>query len=188
MFVLEFCGFPNCLGVGKFKDCKLSCCLERPVWMRPCHFFLSRLPVSPMYNFATSASYAIDHIGGGARKVIFDLNGSLGSRHFLYIINERTSFASWASAFESSKLVIDLKWTSDQKRERRLLISYLSKTEVFALKCCQPSKTTFIYEKLQRNYWYSASDSTWNGCRPLRGGRMGRILPTLGTNQIAGYI
>ena len=68
----------------------------------------------PMYNFAISASYAIDDIGGGARKVIFDLNGSLGSGHFLYAINKRTSFASWANTYESSKLVIGLKWTSDQ--------------------------------------------------------------------------
>ena len=33
-------------------------------------------------------------------------------------MNERTSFASWASAFESSRLVIGLKWTSDQKVAR----------------------------------------------------------------------
>ena len=32
--------------------------------------------------FAISASYAVNDIGGGARKVISDLNGSLGSRHF----------------------------------------------------------------------------------------------------------
>ena len=30
----------------------------------------------------------------GARKVISDLNGFLGSRHFLYFMNERKSFAS----------------------------------------------------------------------------------------------
>ena len=33
-------------------------------------------------------------IGGDAREVISDLNGSLGSRNFLYVMNERTSFAS----------------------------------------------------------------------------------------------
>ena len=45
----------------------------------------------------------------GTRKVISDLNGSLGSRYFLYVMSERTSFALRASAFESSKLVIGLK-------------------------------------------------------------------------------
>ena len=44
--------------------------------------------------FAISASYAADDIGGGARKVISDLIGSLGSRHFLCVMNERKSFAS----------------------------------------------------------------------------------------------
>ena len=43
---------------------------------------------------AISASYAVNDIGGGTRKVISDLNGSLGSRYFLYVMNERTSFAS----------------------------------------------------------------------------------------------
>ena len=51
----------------------------------------------------------------GTRKVISDLNGSLVSRYFLYVMSERTSFALWASAFESSKLVIGLKWTPDLK-------------------------------------------------------------------------
>ena len=41
-----------------------------------------------------SASYKVDDIGGGAREVISDLNGSLGSRHFLVVMNERTTFAS----------------------------------------------------------------------------------------------
>ena len=54
-------------------------------------------------------------IGGGARKAISDLDGSLGFRKFLLVGNERTTFASWASVFESSKLVISFKWTSDQK-------------------------------------------------------------------------
>ena len=43
-----------------------------------------------VYLFATSANYAVNDIaqliGGVARKVISDLNGSLGSRHFLYLI------------------------------------------------------------------------------------------------------
>ena len=45
-------------------------------------------------NFAISASYTANDIGGGAREVISDLNGSLGPRHFPYVMNERTSFAS----------------------------------------------------------------------------------------------
>ena len=48
-----------------------------------------------------SASYAVNDIGEGARKLIRDLNGSLGSRHFPHVMNERTSFASWASAFKN---------------------------------------------------------------------------------------
>ena len=56
--------------------------------------------LSPSRLFAISVSYAVNDIGGGARKVISDLNGSLESRHFLYVMNKRTSFASWASAFE----------------------------------------------------------------------------------------
>ena len=50
-----------------------------------------------------------------ARKLINDLNASLGSRQFLYVMSQRESFASWASAFKSSKLLMGLKWTSDQK-------------------------------------------------------------------------
>ena len=41
-----------------------------------------------------SASYAVNDIGGGTHKVISDLNRSLGSRYFLYVMNERTSFSS----------------------------------------------------------------------------------------------
>ena len=59
-------------------------------------------------------NYAVDDIGGGAHEVISDLDGSHGSRHYLYVLNERTSFASWANAFESSRLIISLKLTSDK--------------------------------------------------------------------------
>ena len=52
--------------------------------------------------------YAIDNIGGGAREVIRNRNGSFGTQYFLHVMNERTSFAPWASAFESSGLVISL--------------------------------------------------------------------------------
>ena len=34
--------------------------------------------------FAISASYTVDNFGGGVREVISDLNGYIGSRHFLY--------------------------------------------------------------------------------------------------------
>ena len=55
----------------------------------------SRLPVSPMYNFfAKSAGYAVDDIGRGTGEMISDLDGSIGSRHFVNIANERTCFAS----------------------------------------------------------------------------------------------
>ena len=71
---------------------------------------------SPMCDlFSISVSYAVDDTGGGAREVVSDLNRSLGSKHFLYVMNERTSFAHWASALESSRLVIGLKWTFAQK-------------------------------------------------------------------------
>ena len=59
--------------------------------MRPGHFFLRReglLAIGHLYRI--SASYAVNDIGGGARKVISNLNGSLGFRHFLYVMNERT--------------------------------------------------------------------------------------------------
>ena len=52
--------------------------------------------------------YAIDDIGGGAREVISNRNGSFGTQYFLHVMNERTSFAPCASAFESSGLVISL--------------------------------------------------------------------------------
>ena len=41
--------------------------------------------------------------------MISDLNESLGCQHFLYVRNERISFASWTSALESSRLVTGLK-------------------------------------------------------------------------------
>ena len=70
----------------------------------------SRLPVSPMYIFfAISTSYEIDDVGGGAREVISDLDGSLGSRYLVGVVNERTSFASCAGTFKSAGLVISFK-------------------------------------------------------------------------------
>ena len=45
--------------------------------------------------------------------MISDLNGSLGFRQFLYVANERTCFASCASAFKRTGLFTRLKRTSD---------------------------------------------------------------------------
>ena len=45
--------------------------------------------------------------------MICDLDGSLGARYFLNVINERTRFASCACAFKSSGLIACLKYTSD---------------------------------------------------------------------------
>ena len=61
--------------------------------MRPGHFFLRREGVLAIgHLYCISARYAVNDIGGGARKVISNLNGSLGFRHFLYVMNERTRF------------------------------------------------------------------------------------------------
>ena len=45
--------------------------------------------------------------------MISDLNGSLGSRQFLNVANERTCFASYACAFKSAGLITRLEWTSN---------------------------------------------------------------------------
>ena len=47
--------------------------------------------------------------------MISNLDRSLGSRYFLYVMNERTDFVSRANALEGFTLVIGLKWTSDHK-------------------------------------------------------------------------
>ena len=62
-----------------------------------------------IYLFAISASYAIHDVGRGAHEVITDVNGSLGSQYLLGIVNERTSFASYASEFKNAGLVISLE-------------------------------------------------------------------------------
>ena len=41
--------------------------------------------------------------------MISDLNGSLGSRYFFGVVNERISFASCVSAFKSAGLVISFE-------------------------------------------------------------------------------
>ena len=45
--------------------------------------------------------------------MISDRNGSLGSRYFLNVGNERTCFASCACAFKSSGLITCLECTFD---------------------------------------------------------------------------
>ena len=45
--------------------------------------------------------------------MISDLDGVLGSRHFLNVVNEKTCFASCVRAFKSSRLITCLEGTSD---------------------------------------------------------------------------
>ena len=45
--------------------------------------------------------------------MISDLDGSLGSRYFLKVANERACLASCACAFKSSWLITCLECTSD---------------------------------------------------------------------------
>ena len=45
--------------------------------------------------------------------MISDRNGSLGSRYFLNVANERTCFASCACAFKSSRFITSLGSTSE---------------------------------------------------------------------------
>ena len=95
--------------------------------MRPCHFFPRREGVLGIghlvvFLFRQCITYCnkckLCSKWHWRRYALSDHNGSLGSHHFLYVMNERTSFALWASAFESSRLVIGLKLTSDQKVAR----------------------------------------------------------------------
>ena len=62
--------------------------------------------------------------------MISDLNGSLGSRLFLNVANERTCFASCACAFESSGLITRLECTS----EVISVVCYLGSNVVCSLK------------------------------------------------------
>ena len=65
---------------------------------------IGRLVVSLFrrYLFAKSA---VDDIGWGTDEMISDLDGSLESRYFLNVTNERTCFASCARSFQSSGLI-----------------------------------------------------------------------------------
>jgi len=51
-------------------------------------------------------------------------NGSLGSRYFLGVVNERTSFASCASAFKSAGLVIS--WNELLTKKLPMFLSRLN--------------------------------------------------------------
>ena len=77
----------------------------------------NRLPVSPMYSFLHNvmhnAGYAIDNICRGTRETISDLNRSLRARYFVSVVNERTSFASRARAFEGTRLLNYFECASD---------------------------------------------------------------------------
>ena len=48
-------------------------------------------------------------------KLKKDLNGSLGSRQFLYVMEKNDKFCIVNERIWSSRLVIGLKWTCDQK-------------------------------------------------------------------------
>ena len=68
----------------------------------------SRLP-------AKGAGGAINNINGGRGETISDLNGSFRSRYPVTVENERTSFATCASALKSTGLVISFKCASDEE-------------------------------------------------------------------------
>ena len=51
-------------------------------------------------TFCKEYKFAVDDICWGTGKMISDLNGSLGSGHFLNVANERTWFASCGCAFK----------------------------------------------------------------------------------------
>ena len=50
------------------------------------------------------------------------INGSLWSRQFLHVANERTCFASWACAFKSSGLITRLENNSSGLLKNTLLV------------------------------------------------------------------
>ena len=126
-----FCGFLNCLDAANchllfkiIREIKVSsdwfwCVLVTDFF--PCSEGTLGIGYLVVFLFHQCITYCnkcklcSKWHGGGTRKVIIDLDGSFRSRYFLYTMNERKSFGSWASAFESPRLVIGLKWTSDQK-------------------------------------------------------------------------
>ena len=56
---------------------------------------------------AINTVFTIDYIDGGAREMISNLNGSLGSRNVLEVMNERTSFVSCTLKLESLGLILN---------------------------------------------------------------------------------
>ena len=65
--------------------------------------------------FCISAGYTIDNICRGTRETISDLNRSLRARYLVSVLDERTSFASWARAFESTRLLNCFECAFDKK-------------------------------------------------------------------------
>ena len=101
LFMLLWCGEMPQIAI---------CCLE---WLRR----LKRLPTA-LDAFLSSSSTSrrrsiVDDIGWGTGEMISDLDGSLGSRYFLNVANERTCFASCACTFKSSGLITCLECTSN---------------------------------------------------------------------------
>ena len=68
-----------------------------------------------MYSFLHNVQYAIDNICRGTRETISDLNRWLRARYFVSVLDERTSFASQASAFESTRLLNCFECAFDEK-------------------------------------------------------------------------
>ena len=84
--------------------------------MRLCHLSQRRVGVlgigrqscscfASVWLFAKCAGYAIDNICRGTRETISDLNRSPRARYFVSVLDERTSFASRAHAFESTRIL-----------------------------------------------------------------------------------
>ena len=94
-------------GLDALRFCRLSLSHEGVLG-------IGRLPVSPMYNDFAEWTLCRDDIGRVTRETISDLDGSLGSRYFLNVANERTCFASWTllihtvstDAFHSTNLLL----------------------------------------------------------------------------------
>ena len=73
------------------------------------------------------------------------------------------------------KLALTVVWVQDEINICR------KKWKVYTI------SINLVYKKLQRRNWCNLITQRI-GYRPLWAGRMGRILPALGTNQIAGFV
>ena len=101
---LEWLGRFKCLTTG--LDASLSFLSNLRRFSR--NRSLRRLPVSPMYNF-----------------FLFSDQWSWWISRVPTFMNERTSsFASWASAFESFRLVFGLKWTEMNQRVADVFVAF----------------------------------------------------------------